>query len=125
MGNSARQSIDTFWGYALSNKWDYFITLTCDPKKVNRYNYNDVESIWRVCRQRMQRFDKDVRILLIPEQHKDGAWHYHGLVAMEKQFTLRLHMIDGKQQYSATGAPLFEFPFLGFRNCKLCNHLVF
>lgn len=121
--NSLRQSTDAFWGYALSNKWDYFITLTTDKRKVDRFDDDEVKALWRACRQRLQRFDPNVKILLLPERHKNGALHFHGLVAMEKQFTLRLHMIDGKQQYSATGAPLFEFPFwdFGIASCAIIS----
>lgn len=121
--NSLRQSTDAFWGYALSNKWDYFITLTTDKRKVNRFDDEEVKALWRACRQRLQRFDPNVKILLLPERHKNGALHFHGLVAMEKQFTLRLHTIDGKQQYSATGAPLFEFPFwdFGIASCAIIS----
>ena len=121
--NSLRQSTDAFWGYALSNKWDYFITLTTDKRKVDRFDDEEVKALWRACRQRLQRFDPNVKILLLPERHKNCALHFHGLVAVEKQFTLRLHMIEGNQQYSATGAPLFEFPFwdFGIASCAIIS----
>ncbi len=121
--NSLRQSTDAFWGYALSNKWDYFITLTTDKRKVDRFDDEEVKALWRACRQKLQRFDQNVKILLLPERHKNGALHFHGLVAMDRQFTLRLHTIDGKQQYSATGAPLFEFPFwdFGIASCAIIS----
>ncbi len=121
--NSLRQSTDAFWGYALSNKWDYFITLTTDKRKVDRFDDEEVKALWRACRQRLQRYDPNVKILLLPERHKNGALHFHGLVAMERQFTLKLHIIDGKQQYSSTGAPLFEFPFwdFGIASCAIIS----
>lgn len=43
MDNSARQSRDAFWGYALSNSWDYFITLTTNRMKVDRYDDEQVK----------------------------------------------------------------------------------
>ena len=51
------------------------------------------------------------------------SFYFHGLVATQKPFTLRLHMIHGKQIYSATGAPLFEFPFwdFGISSCAIIS----
>ena len=121
MANSARQSKDAFWGYALSNKWDYFITLTTDPDKVDRFDDAAVNRLWRICRQRIQRYDKNAKILMVRERNKreneEGkrALHFHGFVAM-RPFTLS-YAIDPhtkKQMYSATGAPLFTFPFWDF-----------
>ena len=63
-----------------ANKWDYFFTLTLDPKKVDRYNYDD-------CCKYIKRFTDILRhkysslYILVPEQHRDGAWHFHGLLA--------------------------------------------
>lgn len=68
--------------YALSNPWDYFITLTLDKNKLNRDDlrrYNKLLSqFMRDCR---KKYGSDIRFLLIPEMHKDGAWHMHGLVS--------------------------------------------
>ena len=105
MDRSADQSLDRFYGYALSNKWDYFITLTTDPKKVNRYDDEAVRALWRECRRTLQRFDKDVRILLSLERHGDNALHFHGLVGMERQWAMKLafNPRTGKQMYSGAG----------------------
>ncbi len=115
MDNSARQSRDAFWGYALSNHWDYFITLTTDKLKVNRYDDEAVKRLWRICRQKLQRFDKDVKILLVPERHKDGALHFHGLIAMNRPFELKEFRINGELvRAKRTNAPCFVFPFWNF-----------
>lgn len=125
MDNSARQSRDAFWGYALSNSWDYFITLTTNRMKVDRYDDEQVKRLWRLCRQRIQRFDSNAKILLVPERHEDGALHFHGLTAMERQWVLKPFKIpeQGKlvEKKSATGAPLFDFPFwdFGFASCAI------
>ena len=125
MDRSADQSLDRFYGYALSNKWDYFITLTTDPKKVNRYDDEAVRALWRECRRTLQRFDKDVRILLSLERHGDNALHFHGLVGMERQWAMKLafNPRTGKQMYSGAGSPLFEFPFwkYGMATCAIID----
>lgn len=67
---------------ARSEKWQYFFTLTYAPDKTDRYDYSEC---LHKCRKwldnQRQRYAKDLSYLFVPEQHKDGAWHMHGLVA--------------------------------------------
>lgn len=67
---------------ALCNDWGVFCTLTLDPLKYDRYSLH----AWRRdlsqwIRDQRKRGKGDLRYLLIPEQHQDGAWHMHGLLA--------------------------------------------
>lgn len=61
----------------LCNDWRFFVTLTLDAAKVDRY---DVAAITR----RLNTWlDNHVRrdglaYVLVPERHKDGAIHFHG-----------------------------------------------
>ena len=67
---------------AICNPWEFFVTLTLDPA---RYDRRDLPAFRRDLSQwiRNQRrlHGCDFRYLLIPEMHRDGAWHMHGLVA--------------------------------------------
>lgn len=69
--------------YALSraNSWDWFVTLTFSPEEVDRYDYSAVSkklSKWlNNCKVKCP----DMKYLVIPELHKDGAFHFHGLFA--------------------------------------------
>lgn len=67
--------------YALCNDWEYFCTLTVSPDKFDRYNlkaiYKDF-SKWLKNRYR----DTPIKYLIVPEQHKNGAWHFHGLLTL-------------------------------------------
>lgn len=62
---------------ALSNDFRYFVTLTLDPEKINRYDEKEVTrklNTW---------LDNNVRrrglaYVLVAERHKDGAIHFHG-----------------------------------------------
>lgn len=67
---------------ALSNDWQYFITLTLDPKKYDRFDlpkfHKDLSIFFkRLNRQR----DSKIKYLLVPEKHSNNAWHIHGLVS--------------------------------------------
>lgn len=63
---------------ALCNPWDWFCTLTIDKRKYDRHNlgtYYSALSQWlRDYRKKGYR----IQYLLVPELHKDDAWHIHG-----------------------------------------------
>lgn len=65
--------------YGYCNPWDMFVTLTIDQSKHDRY---DLKSYYRAFSQWLRNYQRKHRInikyLLVPEQHKDGAWHMHG-----------------------------------------------
>lgn len=67
---------------ALCNKWEWFGTFTLDKNKYDRYNldswYKDF-SQW--LRDQRKKTGADIRYVLVPEMHQDGAWHIHGLLA--------------------------------------------
>lgn len=64
--------------YALSNRFDIFVTLTLDKEKIDRYDMSVIVkrlNIWLDNNVRR----KGLRYVLVPELHKDGAVHFHGL----------------------------------------------
>lgn len=67
----------------LCNSWDYFCTLTLCKEKYNRYDLNtfqhELSAFLHNYNRRCTENEK-VRYLLIPEMHKDGAWHMHGFL---------------------------------------------
>lgn len=66
--------------YALCNKWEYFVTFTFD----NRWDRYSLESRLKEFLQWVQNENKkgsNIRYLLVPEFHKDGAVHLHGLIS--------------------------------------------
>lgn len=64
----------------LCNQFDYFCTFTFDPEKINRFDYNDCQKKLRKFFDNFkQRYAPDFQYLIIPEHHKDGAFHFHGV----------------------------------------------
>ena len=62
---------------ALANDFRWFVTLTLDGAKVDRYDMRVIVSklnAW--CSNMVQR--KGLRYILVPERHEDGAIHFHG-----------------------------------------------
>lgn len=62
---------------ALANNFSYFVTLTLDPAKINRYDPATIMRTVNTWLDNMVR-RKGLRYILVPEQHKDGAFHFHG-----------------------------------------------
>lgn len=68
--------------YALCNEFDYFVTLTIDKDKYDRYNFKAYyKALGRFINDYGKTHNTKVKYILIPEQHKDGAWHMHGLIS--------------------------------------------
>lgn len=63
-----------------ADKWTHMFTLTVSPDKLDRYDY--IACGKKVCKfwQNMShRYESEY--LLIPELHRDGAIHFHGLMS--------------------------------------------
>lgn len=66
---------------ALCNPWEWFCTFTIAKDKAAR---DDLAAWWSKFSQWLRDQRKkgyDIRYLLVPERHKDGSWHAHGLLA--------------------------------------------
>ena len=67
--------------YALSNQWEFFCTLTLDKLKQDRYDLSAyIKKLSQMIRDIRKATGANIQYLLVPEQHKDGAWHMHGLL---------------------------------------------
>ena len=76
---AARRAAAKVRDLALCNDFAWFVTLTLDADKVDRY---DVREITRKLNNwldnQVRRFG--LKYVLVPERHKDGALHFHGFV---------------------------------------------
>lgn len=80
MQRSMRRARAQLRRLALSNSFDYFVTLTLNKEKVDRY---DAKAILQKLNRWLDNMVRrhGLRYILVPEQHKDGAWHFHGFFA--------------------------------------------
>lgn len=79
---SINRSIQTVYKYAQANTWQYFVTLTFKRDgKVNVYDYADCVKKLTVWLNNQRKKCTDLKYLFVPEMHKDGAFHFHGLIA--------------------------------------------
>lgn len=95
------------WDLGRSNKFDWWLTLTFSPKQVDdRYDYE-------CCSDALKKFTKylgkhDCSWVLVPDQHKDGAFHYHGLLSGDLKFTRSLSPNTGKPLFDNHGRPRYN-----------------
>lgn len=79
---SASRCKNNLYYIARSNVWEWFVTLTIAPSdRIDRYDYDECSAKVRKWFNHLkERKAPDLYYLIVPEQHKDGAWHYHALI---------------------------------------------
>lgn len=65
---------------ALANDFEFFVTLTLDQTKIDRYDPKIITKALNRWLDNMVRRN-GLRYILVPELHKDGALHFHGFFA--------------------------------------------
>lgn len=76
---SLKRTKKKVYDYAKSNEWEWFVTFTFSPDKVNRYDYDECTKYLSKWFNNLKRSSPALSYLVVPEQHKDGAYHFHGL----------------------------------------------
>ena len=87
---------------------DYFVTLTLSPEMIDRYDYSAIIkklNNWLGNRVRRQ----GLKYILVPEHHKDGAVHFHGVMndALSLSFSGR-YLRNGKAVTTVTEKPIYN-----------------
>lgn len=76
---SLKRTKKRIYDYSKSNVWEWFVTFTFSQHRVNRYDYNECTKKLSKWLNHLRRSSPALSYLVVPEQHKDGAWHFHGL----------------------------------------------
>ncbi|WP_298629113.1 hypothetical protein, partial [uncultured Senegalimassilia sp.] len=74
---SLRRAAAKLRDLALSNRFSYFVTLTLDQSKIDRYDMGQITKALNGWLDNHVRRD-GLAYILVPERHKDGAVHFHG-----------------------------------------------
>lgn len=117
--NSLTRAKKTIYEISKANKWELFVTFTVADKE-RRYDLEEVKKMIRIKIMNLRNRKKlSFGYLLIMEQHKDGAWHFHGLFndiagltiteARSPKTKRLLKTKDGKQIYNVK-----DFESIGF-----------
>ena len=104
IGNSCKRAKDNYYGYAYNNRWNYFLTLTFDPKRYDTSDDN-LKLLWKKFREKIQYIKPSIKILCVPERHKSGVLHFHCLIGninLDKDLIPAINRKTGKQIKSRT-----------------------
>lgn len=90
------------------DKWEYFITLTFDFRREGEYSHDLVIEKLKKWINNQKHQNKNMTYLLVPEFHKSGRLHFHGLIANVPKWKFseartpkgRLIKVNGVQIYN-------------------------
>ena len=79
--HSENRSKNMIYQIARSNEWTWFITFTLDQKRTtDRMNLEEsIKDLSEWLRSVKKTRAPDLKYLIVPEEHKNGGWHFHGL----------------------------------------------
>ena len=91
-----------------TTEFDCFITLTLDGSKIDRYSYDEaVKALGVWLDNRVRR--KGLKYVLVPEFHKDGAVHFHGLFNFNSLKAVRaVSPYSGLPMSDDSGRPIYN-----------------
>lgn len=95
--NSVSRSRSRVFELAMCNEFTHFCTFTQDKEKRDRFDLSEFrKDLAQLVRNINRGRETKIKYLLIPEQHKDGAWHIHGLLMGLSDTDLREFTLDEK-----------------------------
>lgn len=103
---SRKRALNEVYDIARANEWDWFLTLTLSPERVDRWNYDE-------CAAEVMRFADVLRkagnqYIIVPEQHQNGAWHFHALVIGEMKLVAATNWHTGALIFDKQGRQIFN-----------------
>lgn len=80
---SLNHSINKIFYYSRSVDWSdgWFVTLTFNPDQVDSFDYRSCVDCLRKFLDSLKRYDNTIKYLFVPEKHKSGRFHFHGLLS--------------------------------------------
>lgn len=81
--SSRNRTINRIYDYARANEWEWFLTFTFDPQKVDSTDYSLVtKTLSGWIKNTKRSIAPDLAYLLVPELHNDGKkYHFHGILS--------------------------------------------
>lgn len=86
--NSKSKLIDLVYHNSMIEPWEYFVTLTFDPKEIDSLDYHEVSEALSKWTDNMKHQNPNMSYVLVPELHKSGRIHWHGVFRNVPNWTL-------------------------------------
>jgi len=81
LANNIARAVSAVRELGRCNPWTLFFTGTFAKEKINRYALDAIiKAVAQWIRDYNKKHGTSIKYLLVPEKHKDGAWHVHGLL---------------------------------------------
>lgn len=97
--DSLKRAKDKIQDICLCNQFDYFVTLTFNPQKVDSFNVEDVKKLIKIWLNKgVAR--RNYKYIAIPEYHKSGRIHLHALMSGDLKLADSGHRHNGKIIYN-------------------------
>ena len=81
INQSMARAREKIYGYIMANDWEYWVTQTFNKEAIDRYNLDEIMKKYNRRLKYLKTKYNNLKWLIVPEQHKDGAWHMHKLVS--------------------------------------------
>lgn len=113
--NSVSRSRSRVFELAMCNEFTHFCTFTQDKKLRDRFDLaNFRKDLAQLVRNINRGRETKIKYLLIPEQHKNGAWHIHGLLmgltdTDLREFTLKEKLPEKLRKRIAKGEKIYDW----------------
>lgn len=79
---SYNRTRNNLYKYLRMCAWQFFITLTFSPDVIDRFDFSAcMKKANKWIQNQKFRYANDLQYILVPEHHRDGAWHIHGVLA--------------------------------------------
>ena len=65
---------------SLCNNFEYFATITVNSENADRFSLDECQELLRKKFKKLKRNNSNFAYIFITEKHKDGAFHFHGLI---------------------------------------------
>lgn len=103
----------------LSNNFEYFCTFTVNSKNADRFSLQEVQDKMKKICKSIQRKNKNFKYIYITEQHKNGAFHFHGMVKNIDLYLNKYYYYSSKD-FDKLGYNSFS-PIKDYNKC--CNYI--
>lgn len=101
-----KRTINEVYDIAKSNEWQWFLTLTFDPKIVDSFDYAAVTDAMKKFTRILR--DKDIKYVIVPELHDSGRYHFHGLCSGDLPVVPGVNPHTGEQIVDKSGHVVYN-----------------
>lgn len=109
----------------LSNDFEYFVTFTVNSKNADRFSLDECQCL---IRKRLhgykKRICKDLKYILITEKHRNGAFHFHGMMKglRESDFYINNNGFLSNKMFDKVG--FNSFCKIDGNYARCCNYII-